>query len=146
MELEDRKSIERRLKSIIRWEGRIIDAKNDYKSSKSTFEREIKHDYREIARVKKQAILKQQGLEWSSPADDIWCDEESEKELQRWKKFTPGEKIREHRERISLQEEEKEEDWEPMTDIQVDRWLEEEIEKEMERLEKLEALRKSRKN
>ena len=31
------------------------------------------------------------------------------------------------------------EDWEPMTDIQVDRWIEEEIEKEMERLEELEA-------
>ena len=29
------------------------------------------------------------------------------------------------------------EDWEPMTDIQVDRWIEEENEKEIERLEKL---------
>ena len=34
------------------------------------------------------------------------------------------------------------EDWEPMTDIQVDRRIEEEVEKEMERLEKLDEERR----
>ena len=82
--------------------------------------------------MKRKAILKQKGLEWS-PADDTLCEEESEKEFQRWKNLAPGEKIKEHRERISMLQ--NDEDWEPMTDIQVDRWIEEETEKEMERLE-----------
>ena len=147
MELEDREKIESRLNSIIRWEGRLIQAQNDYMCSKNTFEYKIKQDYREIALLKQRALLKQQGLEWSCPADDIKCDEESEKELQRWKNFTPGEKIKEHREKIGMLQESElnDEDWEPMTDIAVGRWLEEEIEKEMERLEKLEALRKKQK-
>ena len=34
------------------------------------------------------------------------------------------------------------EDWEPITDIQVDRRIEEEVEKEMERLEKLDEERR----
>ena len=34
------------------------------------------------------------------------------------------------------------EDWEPMTDIQVGRRIEEEVEKEMERLEKLDEERR----
>ena len=73
-------------------------------------------------------LLKQQNLEWSCPADDIWCEKESEKELQRWKNLAPGDKIREHRERIDMLQ--NEEDWEPMTDIQVDRWIEAENEKD----------------
>ena len=68
--------------------------------------------------------MRQKGLEWS-PADDSLCDEESKKEFQRWKNLGPGDKIKEHRERIS----ELEEDWE-VNDIQVDRWIEEEIEKD----------------
>ena len=127
MELEDQKKNEELLNSIILWEGRIIQAQNDYMSSKKTFEYEIKRAYRQIAFLKRMALLKQQGLKWSCPADDIRCDEESEKELQRWKNFTPGEKIREHREQIGMLQ--NDEDWEPMTDIQVDRWIEKETEK-----------------
>ena len=140
------------LENIIQTEAALIRDKHskirqdeEDEARKNYLETSIKYHYRDIARVKRQAILRQKGLEWS-PADDTLCEEESEKEFQRWKKFTPEEKIREHRERISLQKEEKEEDWEPMSDIAVDRWIEEEIEKEMERLEKLEALRQSRKN
>ena len=66
--------------------------------------------------------MKKRGLEWSCPADDILCEEESETELQRWKNLGPGDKIRKHREL------ENEEDWE-VNDIQVDRWIEEENEK-----------------
>ena len=145
MELEERKMNEERLNRIIYWEGQIFGAYDDYMSRKRTCEDEIKRMYNLIACSKRKALLKQQGLEWSCPADDTLCNEESEKELQRWKNLAPGETNREHRERISMLQKE-EEDWEPMTDIAVDRWIEEEIEKEMERLEKLEALRKSRKN
>ena len=158
MELEDRKKIEMSLEGIICSEARLIAAKNtklradeNYEYEKDLLEKNIKGEYYNIAHVKRQAILRQKGLDWS-PADGTLCEEESEKEFQRWKNFTPEEKIREHRERIGLQEgaqppeEEKEEDWEPMTDIAVGRWLEEEIEKEMERLEILETLRKDRKN
>ena len=152
MELEDREKYEEILNRIILWEGRIIQAHNDYMDSKKTFEGEIKRAYRQIAFLKRMALLKQQGLEWSCPADDILCDEESEKELQRWKNLAPGDKIREHRERIGmLRKAEKNalsdfvpsqkkmaEDFEPtMTDIQVDRWIEGENEKEIELLEKL---------
>ena len=95
-------------------------------------EADIKKKYYYIASVKRKAILRQKSLEWS-PADKTLCEEESEKEFQRWKNLAPGEKIKEHRERISMLQ--NDEDWEPMTDIQVDRWIEEENEKEMERLE-----------
>ena len=44
------------------------------------------------------------------------------------KNLAPGDKIREHRERIGMLQ--NDEDWEPMTDIQVDRWIEEENEKD----------------
>ena len=127
MELEDQKQIKRCLENIIRWEGRIIEAKIDYKSSKLKFENEIKRTFRHLSYLKRRALLKQQGLEWSR-ADDTLCDEEGEKEFQRWKNLTPGDKIKEHRENSRWQKEE--EDWEPMTDIQVDRWIEEEIEKD----------------
>ena len=126
MELEDQKKIEMCLENIIRWEGRIIEAKIDYKSSKSTCENEIKRTFHHLSYLKRRALLKQQGLEWSC-ADDTLCDEEGEKEFQRWKNLTPGEKIKEHKENSRWQKEE--EDWEPMTDIQVGRWIEEEIEK-----------------
>ena len=80
-----------------------------------------------IARSKRREFLQKRGLVWSCPADDILCREESEKELQRWKNLAPGDKIREHREEISKLE--NEEDWE-VSDIQVDRWIEEENEKD----------------
>ena len=133
MELEDQETHEKRLNRIIYWEGQIIGAHSDYMERKKTCESEIKQTYNLIARSKRMVLLKQQGLKWSCPADDIWCEEESEKELQRWKNLAPGEKIKEHRERISMLQ--NDEDWEPMTDIQVDRWIEKETEKEMERLE-----------
>ena len=66
MELEDQKKIESRLNSIIRWEGRIIQAQIDYMCSKNTFEYEIKQDYRHIALLKRTSLLKQQGLKWSA--------------------------------------------------------------------------------
>ena len=127
MELEDRERHENLLNRIIYWEGQIIGAHGDYMERKKTCESEIKRMYHLIAVLKRMGLLKQQGLEWSCPADDSLCNEESEKELQRWKNLAPGDKIREHRERIS--ELENDEDWEPMTDIQVDRWIEEELEK-----------------
>ena len=99
---------------------------------KNKCEYEIKEIYNRIARSKRMVFLKKRGLLWSCPDDDIWCKEESEKELQRWKNLAPGEKNQ--RNTASLK---KDEDWEPMTDIQVDRWIEEENEKEIERLEKL---------
>ena len=39
--------------------------------------------------------------------------------------------------KMELEDREKIEDWEPITDIEVDRWIEEENEKEIARLEKL---------
>ena len=134
MELENRERHENLLNRIIYWEGQIIGAHDDYMEKKKTCESEIKRMYHLIAVLKRMGLLKQQGLQWS-PADDTFCEEESEKELQRWKNLIPGDKIREHRERIS--ELENDEDWEPMTDMAVDRWIEEENEKEIERLEKL---------
>ena len=134
MELENRERHEALLNQIIYWEGQIIGAHNDYLERKKTCEREIKRMYNLIAHSKRMALLKQQGLEWSCPADDILCDEESEKELQRWKNLAPGDKIREHRERIDMLQErselENDEDWEPMTDMAVDRWIEGENEKD----------------
>ena len=134
MELEDQKKIEMSLENIIQIEASLIRDKYDKirqdeqaKDRKNILEKSIKSEYYNIAQVKRQAILRQKGLEWS-PADDTLCEEESEKEFQKWQNFTPGDKIKEHRERIS--ELENDEDWEPMTDIQVDRWIEEEIEKD----------------
>ena len=127
MELEDQETHEKLLTRIIYWEGQIIGAHYDYMKRKKTCENEIKQTYHLIASLKRSEFLQQRGLKWSCPADDIWCREESEKELQRWKNLGPGDKIREHREEISKLE--NEEDWEPMTDIQVDRWIEEENEK-----------------
>ena len=128
MELEeDQKQIEELLKRIICWEARLIEANNDYIHSKKTFETNIKQDYHAISILKRKALLKQQGLEWSR-ADCNLCEEKSKKEFQKWKNLTPGDKIKEHRERIGMLQNE-EEDWEPMTDIQVDRWIEEENEK-----------------
>ena len=134
MELEDQKKIEMSLESIIRTESDLICAKyakirqdEEAEKRKNYLEDSIKCHYHDIARVKRQAILRQKGLEWS-PADDTLCKEESEKEFQKWKNFTPGDKIKEHRERIS--ELENDEDWEPMTNIQVDRWIEAELEKD----------------
>ena len=122
------------LENIIQIEASLIRDKYDKirqdeqaKDRKNILEKSIKSEYYNIAQVKRQAILRQKGLEWS-PADDTLCEEESKKEFQKWKNFTPGDKIKEHRERIS--ELENDEDWEPMTDIQVDRWIEEEIEKD----------------
>ena len=139
MELEDQKKIETCLEIIILTESDLIREKyvkirQDEQSEhrKNDLEKTIKRQYHDIAHVKRQAILRQKGLEWS-PADDSLCDEESEKEFQRWKNFTPEEKIREHREQIGMLQErselENDEDWEPMTDIAVDRWIEEENEK-----------------
>ena len=128
MELEKREKHEELLNQIIYWEGQIIGAHNDYLERKKTCESEIKRMYHLIALSKRMGLLKRQNLQWSSPADDLLCAEKSETELQRWKKLTPGEKIREHRERISMLLQ-SDEDWEPMTDIQVDRWIEEENEK-----------------
>ena len=149
MELEDRKKIEMFLENIICSEARLIAAKNtklradkEYERKKDHLETMIKHDYHDIAIVQRKAILKQKGCEWT-PDDLHLCEEESEKEFQRWKNCTPGEKIKEHRERIGMlrndvpSQTEINEDWEPMTDIEVDRWIEEENEKEIERRKKL---------
>ena len=131
MELEDQKTIEMCLENIIQIEANLIRAKynkirqdEEAEERKNNHEKNIKSEYYNIARVKRQAILRQKSLEWS-PADDSLCDEESEKEFQRWKNLGPGDKIKEHRERIS----ELEEDWE-VNDIQVDRWIEAELEKD----------------
>ena len=149
MELEDRNKIEMDLEQIIHIESRLICAKHrkikqdkEAEREKNELEKSIKSAYYNIARVKRQAILRQKGLEWS-PADFHLCEEESEKEFQRWKNFTPEEKIREHRERIGmLQNDVPPEgeiyiDGKPLTDIQVDLRIEEEVEKEIDRLEKL---------
>ena len=143
MKFDQRKMNEGFLNQIIYWEGQIIGAYNDYKSRQRICELEIKKNYEMIAHSKRREFLQKQGLKWSYPADDDLCREESEKELQRWKKLAPGDKIREHRERISLQEKE-EEDWEPMTDIAVDHQIEEEFEKELECLKKQEKERQEK--
>ena len=129
MELEKQEK-QKLFNQIIYWEGQIIGAHNDYMERKNKCESEIKRMYEHIVRSKRIEFLKKRGLEWSCPADDILCREESEKELQRWKNLAPEEKIREHHKL------ENEEDWE-VNDIQVDRWIERENEKEIERLEKL---------
>ena len=149
MELEDQKQIEMFLENIIQTESELIRAKynkirqdEEAEKRKNYLEDSIKCHYRDIARVKRQAILRQKGLEWS-PEDDSLCDEESEKEFQRWKNLGPGDKIKEHHKQIGmLQKNEHEEDWEPMTDIAFDRRMEKEFEKEMEELEKLEEKRR----
>ena len=134
MELEDQKKIEMCLEGIICSEANLVAAKNaklqadeNYKRRKESLEKDIKGNYYNIARLKRKAILRQKGLEGWSPADETLCDEESEKEFQRWKGFTPEKKLQEHKERISELEDE---DWEPWTDLQVDRWIENEIEKD----------------
>ena len=127
MELEKRENHEKFLNEIIYWEGQIIGARKDYMERKNKCESEIKRMYKYVACLKRGEFLQKRGLEWSCPADDILCDEESEKELQRWKNLAPGEKIREHREEISKLK--NEEDWE-VNDIQVDRWIEAELEKD----------------
>ena len=65
----------------------------------------------------------------TAPLMTALCDEEGEKEFQRWKNLTPGEKIKEHFRKDQQASKKEEENWEPMTDIQVGRWIEEEIEK-----------------
>ena len=153
MELEDRKKIEMELEQIIGIEASLISAKyqkkrqdEEYEDRKNSLEKGIKSAYYDIARVKRKALLRQINREWT-PDDEILCEMESEQEFQRWKSFTPEEKIKEHRGKINmLQERPNDEDWEPMTDIAMSRLLEKEIEKEMERLEKLETLRQNRKN
>ena len=149
MELEDQKKIEMYLESIIHIESDLIHEKyknlrqnKESKDRKNALEKSIQSNYCDIARIKRQAILRQKGLKWS-PEDDSLCDEESEKEFQRWKNLAPGEKIKEHHKQIGmLQKNEHEEDWEPMTDIAFDRRMEKEFEKEMEELEKLEEKRR----
>ena len=133
MELEDQKKIVMFLENIIQTESDLVREKyvkirqdEESERRKNELEKNIKKQYYEIARVKRQAILRQKGLEWS-PADDTLCEEKSEKEFQKWRHFTPGEKIRAHRSKIGMAQ--NDEDWEPMTDIQVDRWIEEENEK-----------------
>ena len=134
MELEDQKKIEMCLESIIQIEADLIREKyakirqdEQAKDRKNIHEKNIKSEYYNIAEVKRKAILRQKGLEWA-PADFTFCKEESEKEFQKWKNLGPGDKIKEHRERIDMLQ--NDEDWEPMTDIQVDRWIEKENEKD----------------
>ena len=114
-------------------------------SYKNDLEKGIKRAYYDIARVKRQALLRQINREWTQD-DEILCEAESEQEFQRWKSFTPEEKINEHRGKINMLQERPNSEDEPMTDIAINRLLEEEIEAEMTRLEKLEALRQKRKN
>ena len=153
MELEYQKKIEILLEDIICVEARLIGLKNtklhadeEYERQKADLEKTIKNHQRDLA------ILKQRGCAWQ-PADiDNWFEEEIEKEYKRWKNLTPEEKMKEHKERIGmLRKAEKNalsdfvpsqkkmaEDFEPtITDIQVDKWIEEENEKEIELLEKL---------
>ena len=124
--------------SIIR-EKKIKQAADEkYKSEKDLLEQNIQKLQLELTN------LKQKSCEGQHVAEaDKWFDEETKKELQRWKNLAPEEKIKEHREKIGMLQNdvspqtEIEEDCEPMTDIAVDRWIEEENEKEMERLERL---------
>ena len=155
MELEDQKKIEMELENIIQIESSLIRAKytkiqqdEESERHKNALEKSIKSAYYDIAHVKRQALLRQINREWTQD-DEILCEMESEQEFQRWKSFTPEEKIKEHKGKINmLQEQSKsnDEDWEPMTDIAMNRLLKKEIEAEMARLEKLEALRQNRKN
>ena len=152
MELKDRNKIEMELEQIIQIESSLIRAKykkikQDEESEihKNGLEKSIKSAYYNIARVKRQALLRQINREWTQD-DKILCEAESEQEFQRWKSFTPEEKINEHRGKINMLQERPNDEDEPMTDIAINRLLEEEIEAEMVRLEKLEALRQKRKN
>ena len=146
--MEDRKKIEMCLEGIICSEADLVAAKNaklqadeNYERRKKSLEKSIKSNYYNIACLKRKAILKQKGLSFS-PADHTLCEEESEKEFQRWKKFTPGEKLKEHREKIStcMAEEELADgiyiDDKPLTDLILKRYMEEAFEKELEELEK----------
>ena len=138
MDLEDRKQIEMLEEEIICLKASIIREKNTkqaadekYKFEKGLLEQNLQNLQLELTNLKQ----KNEGQHVAEA--DKWFDEETKKELQRWKHLAPEEKIREHREKLGMLKDD--EDWEPMTDIQVDRWIEEENEKEMERLEKLEA-------
>ena len=139
MELEDQKKIEMLGEEIICLKASIIREKKikqaadeKYKSEKDLLEQNIQKLQLELTNLKQKSCKGQHVAE-----ADKWFDEETKKELQRWKNLAPEEKIKEHREKIGMLQ--NDEDWEPMTDIEVDRWIEEENEKEMERLEKLEA-------
>ena len=85
MELEDRNKIEMELEQIIQIESSLINAKykkiqqdEEAERHKNNLEKGIKNAYWAIARIKRQAILRQKGLKWS-PEDYSFCDEESEK-------------------------------------------------------------------
>ena len=153
MKLESQKQIEIRENiicleaALIRIKKAKLEADEEYERHKAQLEESIKNCYHNIAIMKLKAILKQKGWEWNPALADHLDEKEIEKEFQRWKNLAPEEKIKKNKERIDMLQKDvpsqkEDEDWEPMTDIEVDRWIEEENEKEMERLEKLEAQEK----
>ena len=132
MELEDQNQTN--LADIKFLEWRLIERQYHKLSCQEQYESEKAELEQKIQKLQlSQQNLKQQSWEGQLARAEKWFEDETKKELHRWKNLTPEEKIREHQEKIMLQNEE---DWEPMTDIEVDRWIEEETEKEIERLEK----------
>ena len=128
MELEREKRMAKHLETIITKQGRILEAKHNYEELKREFECYLITQFKELEIEKREALLKQQGLHMETK-DFILCDQESQKEISKWKTFTPEETINTYAKRF-CRTEKNDEDWEPMTDIQVDRWIEEEIEKD----------------
>ena len=122
------------LETIITKQGRILEAKHNYEELKREFECYLRTQFKELEIEKREALLKQQGLHMETK-DFILCDQESQKEISKWKTFTPEETINTYAKRFCWTETD-DEDWEPMTDIQVDREMEEDFEKELEELEK----------
>ena len=128
MELEDKKRMAKHLETIITKQGRILEAKHNYEKLKEQFENYLFAQFKELEIEKREALLKQQGLRMETK-DFMLCEQESQKEISKWKTFTPEETINTFAQRFCWTEK-NDEDWEPMTDLQVDRWIEEELEKD----------------
>ena len=106
---------------LIQQQYQKLSRQEEYESEKAELEQKIKK------LQLSQQNLKQQSWEGQLARAEKWFEDETKKELHRWKNLAPGDKIREHQEKIGMLE--NDEDWEPITDLAVDRWIEEELEK-----------------
>ena len=127
------------LETIITKQGRILEAKHNYEELKRQFDCYLGTQLKELEIEKREALLKQQGLRMETK-DFMLCEQESRKEISKWKTLSPEETISTFAKRFCWAETD-DEDWEPMTDIQVDRQMEEEFEQELECLERQEKER-----
>ena len=123
MELEDENQTIADIKFL---EWRLIQQQYQNLSRQEQYEIEKAELEEKIKKLQlSQQNMKQQSWKGQLARAEKWFENEMKKELHRWNNLPTGEKIKEHREKSK-----NDEDWEPMTDIQVDRWIEAEIEKD----------------